>query len=69
MTDLSKLDIEFDCSSVEGISAWSSKLSVELEDADMTSFIDDYQNEILEHIGEDEVGKWLENQGYRVEAE
>lgn len=69
MTDLSKLDIEFDCSGVEGISAWSGKLSVELEDADLTNFIDDYQEDILEHIGEDEVGKWLESQGYRVEAE
>lgn len=69
MTDLSKLDIEFYCGGIGSVQAWSSKLDVGLENVDTTEFIDEYQDEILEHIGEDEVGKWLESQGYRVEAE
>lgn len=69
MADLSKVDIQLECSDIESVSAWGNKLSVDLGIADMTDFIDDCMDDILEHIGEDEVGKWLESQGYRVEAE
>mgnify|MGYP000265336076 CR=1 FL=1 len=69
MADLAKVSVTIECSEMSNVSAWSSKLSVDLDSADMTDFIDDYQEDILEHIGEDEVGKWLEKQGYRVEAE
>ncbi|AUR94171.1 hypothetical protein NVP1193O_040 [Vibrio phage 1.193.O._10N.286.52.C6] len=70
MEDLSKIDIELDCSMINQVSSWGgNKLSVSLDSADMTAFVNDHQEEILDWIDVDEVGKWLDSKGYRVEEE
>ena len=70
MEDLSKIDTELDCSMINGVSAWGgNKLSVSLDSADMTAFVNDYQEEILDWIDVDEVSKWSESKGYRVEED
>jgi len=68
MEDLSEIDIELDCSMISQVSSWgNNKLSASLDSADMTAFVNDYQEDILDWIDVDEVGKWLESKGYRVE--
>lgn len=57
MTDLSNMSVTLDCSEIDKASAWSRKLSVDLDGTDMTEFIDNYLHDILNYIGEDEVSK------------
>lgn len=69
MSDLTSVDVSLDCKEIDSVSAYGRKISIDLDSVDMSEFVNDHQKEILEWIDVEEVSKWLEEQGYRVEEE
>lgn len=68
--DIGNMDITITCKYVDRVEPYSAyKAEVTLDSADMTDFINDNQQEILDYIDEEEVIKWLEANDYTVEKD
>lgn len=62
-----KIDISLYTKEVGRIEPYSGyKMEVSLEGADMTDFLSEYENDILNYIGEQTLVGYLEELGYEV---
>lgn len=70
MSDLSNIDISIECKEVDKIyPIHAYKMDVTMDSADMTTFIDDNIQDILEYLDNQEMIVYLEGEGYTMEEE